>query len=134
MKSLVEFIQENLKEAVLAEADGSAAKGTVKYVVLSFDKLDGGKDALDAVKKICAGDGVTTDTANMNDGVKITVAADKLDTLDKVVDVVQEFIDAADDKEADGIVKLAAQLDKLNDAIDSFSDDDTDTDKKDEEE
>lgn len=131
MKSLVEFIQENFKEAVVEAAD------TVKHVKLSFDKLDGAADVIASIKSMCSADSVVFDTANMGDGIKITLDAGKADTLDKIAELVQEFISAAgktdDEAVSAALEKLSGQLGALNDAIDDFGADGADdaADKKD---
>lgn len=118
MKSLKTFLQETAANATAPVKDGKTT------VSLSFDGMDGGADAVASVKSICSGGGVPFDTANMNTGIKLIATADKAETLERVAELVQEFISGIPaEKHGDiskELDKLSAQLDKLNDLLDEY--------------
>lgn len=129
MKSLSQFILE-----ADTKANDTEKKEQKHTVTFDFNDIDGGADLLSSVKSICSSDGVHTDTANLNRGIKIECTPDKIETLEKVVEVVQEFISSISGEDHDDIAdkldKMSSSLDKLNDIIDNFVDDIDDTDEE----
>ncbi len=109
MKSLSQFITE------------SESKSTVTF---DFNGIDGGQDMLNSIKSICSEANIKQDTSNLNTGIKITATKDKTDGLEKIAEVVQEFISSIPEEEhediADKLVKLSKSLDTLNDLLDDY--------------
>lgn len=125
------FVEADNDDEGDSEEDSQAADATEKSdekvtLKLSFDGIDGGADAVKSIKSICSSNGLSFDDANLKNGIKITVTSDKKDGLEKVAELVQEFISSIPNEKHDDIDKelstLSDQLDKLNDVLDGFSD------------
>lgn len=135
MKSLKSFIEESVRKSfinagIIKESDDS------KTILLSFDGIDGGADTIKSIKSMCSSDGVKFDDANLNDGIKITATKDKVETLDKISELVQTFISAIPNEKHEDIEKeldkLSSQLDKLEDTIAEFENGEDDKSDEDE--
>ena len=122
MKSLSQFIAESdVKTGDKKQTETKSAP----VVTFDLNGIDGGADVLNSIKSICASASIKQDTSNLNIGIKITVTRDKADELEKIAEVVQEFISSIPDEEHDEISgklsKLSSSLDKLNDILDDYS-------------
>ena len=122
MKSLSQFIAES--DVKTSDKKQTETK-TAHVVTFDLNGIDGGADVLNSIKSICASANITQDTSNLNTGIKITVTRDKAVELEKIAEVVQEFISSIHDEEHDDIAgklsKLSSSLDKLNDILDDYS-------------
>lgn len=125
MKSLSQFIAESDVKATGNKQDETKSESVVTF---DLNGIDGGADVLNSIKSICASANIKQDTSNLNTGIKITVTKDKADELEKIAEVVQEFISSISDEEhddiADKLSKLSSSLDKLNDILDDYSNED----------
>lgn len=122
MKSLSQFI---LESDVKATDNKQGETKSASAVTFDLNGIDGGADVLNSIKSICTSANIKQDTSNLNTGIKITVTKDKADELEKIAEVVQEFISSISDEEHDNIAdklsKLSSSLDKLNDILDDYS-------------
>ena len=122
MKSLSQFIAESDVKATDKKQDETKSAPAVTF---DLNGIDGGADVLSSIKSICTSANIKQDTSNLNTGIKITVTKDKTDELEKIAEVVQEFISSISDEEhddiADKLSKLSSSLDKLNDILDDYS-------------
>lgn len=122
MKSLSQFIAESDVKATDKKQDETKSAPAVTF---DLNGIDGGADVLSSIKSICTSANIKQDTSNLNTGIKITVTKDKADELEKIAEVVQEFISSISDEEhddiADKLSKLSSSLDKLNDILDDYS-------------
>lgn len=107
MKSLSFFIKESLNEA----------KGSSKYMKLSFVGIDGGAACVSKIVKQCEYNAINKTTADNGSTVKIEVSKDKAEQLQKIIDIVNQFIsDIPSDKHDD----IAEQLDKLSSQVENI--------------
>lgn len=107
MKSLSSFIRESLNEA----------KDSSKYMKLSFVGIDGGAACVSKIVKQCEYNAINKTTADDGSSVKIEVSKDKAEQLQKIIDIVNQFIsDIPSDKHDD----IAEQLDKLSSQVESI--------------
>lgn len=144
MKSLTFFIKEQFEAKANAmlesEANGNndanndtksdEPKEEVKTITFDLNGIDGGSDVLNSIKSICLAANIKQDTSNINTGIKITVTKDKAEDLDKIAELVQEFISSIPDEDhnaiADKLSKLSKSLDDLNDLLDGYANEDED--------
>lgn len=139
MKSLTSFISEKFEakadeellngSAVMVESEteedsDEEPKEEAKTVTFDLNGIDGGTDVLNSIKSICSGANIKQDTSNLNTGIKITATKDKAGELEKIAEIVQEFISSVPDEEHEGIadklVKLSKSLDTLNELLDGY--------------
>lgn len=107
MKSLSSFIRESLNEA----------KGPSKYMRLSFVGIDGGAACVNKIVKQCEYNAINKTTADDGSTVKIEISKDKAEQLQKIIDIVNQFIsDIPSDKHDD----IAEQLDKLSSQVENI--------------
>lgn len=137
MKSLSQFIIESQSKAESSKKEDTKQEGTktdntenntqnTETVTFDLNGIDGGSELVSSIRSICSSASIPADTSNLNTGVKITCSSDKEDELEKIAELVQEFISGISSEDHDDIQtelsKLSVSLDKLNDILDEYND------------
>lgn len=111
---------------------------STNYMKLSLSGIDGGADVVSSIKSICA-NGSPNVYYTLGDDtsvIKIDVQKDNVSKIEKIIELVQEFISSIPDDKHENIAsqldKLSGELEKIQDKVDSFSDEDSKDDKDDE--
>lgn len=108
MKNLSEYIHASF----LTEAkDGD-------YIKFDFKGIDGGADMVSSIKSIATSD-VITYSGDSQEDIKLKLDTSKTEGLEKIAEVVTEFINSMAAEEHDNI---GDKLDKLNTALDKLND------------
>lgn len=119
MKSLFECLIESIE----------VNESSYDMLRLEFGSLDKKDETIKSIEDLAAKNGIYSE--KIDNGIKLKLATDSKAKLDSIQDVLQQYVDKMqDDDKADesDVDKLARQLDKLSDFIDS---DDEEDDKKD---
>lgn len=116
MKNLNNYI----KEQLFNESFGS------KYMTLSFSGIDGGAETIKSLKSIAQSNAInyTGDDSN----VKIEVSQSNSNGIEKIIELVQNFISSIPNDKHDNIAaqldKLVYQMDAIQDQLDSYNETD----------
>lgn len=125
MKTLQEYIKENINES---ESDSYK---------LSFDGIDGGAAMLETIKSLCQTHVPNVNyMSGQNSDINININKDNLETVQKIIDKVNDFISDIPNDEHDNIAtqlnKLVEQVDAIQSKIDELlNEEDNNDDKKD---
>ena len=106
MKTLQEYIKENINESE-------------SYIYkLSFDGIDGGSAMLDSIKSLCQTHVPNVNyMSGQNSDINININKDNLETVQKIIDKVNDFISDIPNDEHDNI---ATQLNELTEQVDAI--------------
>lgn len=118
MKSLFECLQESL----VVESSDTVLR-------FEFGDLDKKDETIKSIEDIASKNSIYTE--KVDNGIKVKVNDSNKDKLDSIQDILQQYVDKMkDDDKADqsSVEKLAGQLNKLTDFIES---EDEDNDKED---
>lgn len=114
MKSLFEC----LRESIMSES-------SYDMIRFEFGDLDKKDETIKSIEDLASKNGIYSE--KIDNGVKIKLTTNSKDKLDSIQDVLQQYVDKMqdDDKanESD-VTKLASQLDKLSEFIDSDDEED----------
>lgn len=116
MKNLSDYIYESM----MNESSSTELR-------FEFGDLDKKDETIKSIEDLGSKNGIYTE--KINNGIKIKVTDDNCDSLDSIQDVLQSYVEKMqdDDKADEGTVKkLADQVNKLADFIDTASDEDED--------
>ena len=121
MKTLQEYIKENINES---ESDSYK---------LSFDGIDGGAAMLETIKLLCQTHVPNVNyMSGQNRDINININKDNLETVQKIVDKVNDFISDIPNDEHDNIAtqlnELVEQVDAIQSKIDELSNEEDNTD------
>lgn len=121
MKTLQEYIKENINES---ESDSYK---------LSFDGIDGGAAMLETIKSLCQTHVPNVNyMSGQNRDINININKDNLETVQKIVDKVNDFISDIPNDEHDNIAtqlnELVEQVDAIQSKIDELSNEEDNTD------
>lgn len=106
MKTLQEYIKENINESE-----------SYNYK-LSFDGIDGGSAMLDSIKSLCQTHVPNVNyMSGQNSDINININKDNLETVQKIIDNVNDFISDIPNDEHDNI---ATQLNELTEQVDAI--------------
>lgn len=106
MKTLQEYIKENINESE-----------SYNYK-LSFDGIDGGSAMLDSIKSLCQTRVPNVNyMSGQNSDINININKDNLETVQKIIDKVNDFISGIPNDEHDNI---ATQLNELTEQVDTI--------------
>lgn len=106
MKTLQEYIKENINESE-----------SYNYK-LSFDGIDGGSAMLDSIKSLCQTHVPNVNyMSGQNSDINININKDNLETVQKIIDNVNDFISGIPNDEHDNI---ATQLNELTEQVDAI--------------
>lgn len=145
MKSLTSFIKEQFEvkaneELTMVESESKETKDSTddtaddtkadepkeeaKTITFDLNGIEDGTDVLNSIKSICTSANIKFDTSNLNTGIKIMVTKDKAEELDKIAELVQEFISSIPNEDhediSDKLTKLSKSLDDLEDLLDGY--------------
>lgn len=123
MKSLFECLQESL----VVESSDTVLR-------FEFGDLDKKDETIKSIEDIASKNSIYTE--KVDNGIKIKVNDSNKDKLDSIQDILQQYVDKMkDDDKADqsSVEKLAGQLNKLTDFIESEEDNDKEDPEKKEE-
>ena len=121
MKTLQEYIKENINES---------SSDSYK---LSFDGIDGGAAMLETIKSLCQTHVPNVNyMSGQNSDINININKENLETVQKIVDKVNDFISDIPNDEHDNIAtqlnELAEQVDAIQSKIDELSNEEDNTD------